>query len=102
MRLETHGPADTILLVNGGRANPGRPVPSKEGLSASSYWAPGVFLGAGGLECQSRLGKASDHNIVCEKVGPEVVDSRPTVKYQNKGASDEAAAAVWIDVPLKY
>jgi len=51
--------------------------------------------------CQSRQ-RFAEQKIVCEKIGPAVVNSRETVKYQNKSASDTAPAAVWVDKALKF
>jgi hypothetical protein len=46
--------------------------------------------------------KSAEQMIVCEKVGPETVNGRETVKYRNKAASDTVPIAVWIDKGLKF
>jgi hypothetical protein len=46
--------------------------------------------------------RTAEQKIACERVGPEMVNGREAVKYQNTRALDTAPAAVWIDKVLKF
>ena len=102
MRLETHGLTETILLVNGGEHTAVAVFPVRKAYQPLAV-APSEYFRVQDAEnaCPDWQ-KGADQKIVCEKVGHEVVDGRQAVKYQNKGASDDATAAVWIDLTLKF
>jgi hypothetical protein len=102
IRLENHGTADTILLVNEGEQTAFVMYPAKKEYEplvgrVSEYFRVKDAENA----CADWQGAAAE-KITCEKVGHEVVDGRQTVKYLNKTASDVSATAVWIDANLKF
>jgi hypothetical protein len=102
MRLETRGLTGTILLVNGGEDTAVALFPLKKAFQPLASGPSEYFRVEDAENACPDWQKAADQKIVCEKVGHEVVDGRQTVKYRNKGASDAAAAAVWIDLVLKF
>ena len=102
MRLETHGLTGTILLVNKGERTAYALFPAQKAYQPISSGLSEYFRVQDTENACPDWQKAADQKIVCEKVGPEVMDGRQTVKYQNKGASEEATSAVWIDLALKY
>lgn len=102
MRLETRGPAGTVLLINEKEDTAFALVPATkeyeplvEGIS--EYFPVKDAENA----CPDWL-RATTEKIDCEKVGHETVGGRDTVKYKNKGASEAGVSAVWIDLSLKY
>jgi hypothetical protein len=101
MRLETHGLTNTILVVNG-EHNAVALFPVKKEYQPLPTGPSEYFRVENAEDACPDWQKAADQKIVCEKVGHEVVDGRQAVKYRNKGASDAAAEAVWIDSALKY
>ena len=102
MRLETRGLSDTILLVNRVEHTAIALFPARKSYQSLAS-GPSQYFRVQNVDyaCPDWQ-KAADHKIVCEKLGPEVVDGRQTVKYQNKGASGAATATVWIDSALKF
>lgn len=102
MRLETHGLAETVLLVNGGAHTADALFPARKAYQPLAN-GPSEYFRVQDVEnaCPDWQ-KAADQKIVCEKVVREVVDGRQAVKYRNKDASDDATAAVWIDLTLKF
>jgi len=102
MRLETRGVTGTILLVNRDEHSAIALFPAQKAYQQLNS-APSEYFRVEDAEnaCPD-WAKASDQKIVCEKVGHEGVDGRPTVKYQNKGAANDATNAVWIDAALKF
>jgi hypothetical protein len=102
VRLETHGFTDTILLVNGEENTAAILFPARK---AYQPWAAGSFQYFRVQNAEDACPdwqKATAQKAVCEKVGPEMVDGRPAVKYQDKKGLDPERAAVWIDVALKF
>jgi hypothetical protein len=102
MRLETRGLTGTILLVNGGEHTTVALFPAQKAYQPLAGGPSEYFRVEDAENACPNWQKATDQKIVCEKVGHEVVDGRQTVKYRNKGASDAATSAVWIDLALKY
>jgi hypothetical protein len=102
MRLETHGLAETVLLVNGGEHTADALYPARKAYQPLADGPSEYFRVQDAENACPDWQKAVDQKIVCEKVGHEVVDGRQAVKYQNKGASGDATAAVWIDLTLKF
>ena len=102
MRLETRGLAETVLLVNGAEHTADALFPARKAYQPLAT-VPSEYFGVQDVEnaCPDWQ-KTADQKIACEKVGHEVVDGRRAIKYQNKGASDDATAAVWIDLTLKF
>ncbi len=102
MRLETRGSMGTILLVNGDEQMTYALLPSKKEYEPVAAGLSEYFRVKDAENACSDWQNAAVQKIDCEKVGHEVVDGRPTVKYRNKGASDAAISAVWIDVEVKF
>lgn len=102
MRLETRGLADTILLVNGGEHTAVALFPARKAYQPLATGPSEYFQVENPDDACPDWQKAANHKIVCEKMGHDVVDGRPAVKYENKGASDAVTAAVWIDLALKF
>jgi hypothetical protein len=102
MRLETRGFTNTVLLVNGGEQTAFALFPARKAYQPLATGPSEYFRVDNAEDACPDWQKVADQKIVCEKVGPELVDGRQTVKYRNKGASEAAAAAVWIDLALKF
>lgn len=102
IRLETDGLTGTILLADRTEHTAVALQPKKrtvQGLASG----PSQYFRVENADdaCQSWQSFA-EQKIVCERIGPEVVNGRETVKYQNKSASDTAPASVWVDKALKF
>ena len=102
MRLETRGLTGTILLVNRGEQTAYALFPVQKAYQGLAGGPSEYFRVKDAENACPDWQKAAVQKIVCEKVGHEVVSGRQTVKYQNKGASDAATSAVWIDSGLKF
>jgi hypothetical protein len=102
MRIETHGLAETVLLVNGGEHAAVALFPAKKEYQPLASGPSEYFRVQDAENACPDWQKAADQKIVCERVGHEVVDGRQAVKYRNKGASEDAATAIWIDPALKF
>jgi hypothetical protein len=102
MRLETRGLVGTILLVNGEEQTAFALFPSKKEYEPVVGGLSEYFRVKDAENACSDWQSAAAQKIYCEKVGHEVMDGRQTVKYVNKGASDAAISAVWIDVAVKF
>ncbi len=101
IRLQTYGFTDAILLVNGAEHSTVALYPSRkiyQQLAGSSQY----FHVENANDACADWQKATDQKIACEKVGEEEVNGRHTVKYLNKNSTGARAAAVWIDVDLKF
>jgi hypothetical protein len=102
LRLETSGFDRTILLADRAEHTNFALFPTQKAYQPLSS-APSEYFRVGKADdACADWQKAVDHKISCEKVGPEAVAGRRTIKYLNKGASPAATAAVWIDVALRY
>jgi hypothetical protein len=102
MRLEAHGLADTILLVNAREQTAIVVFPLQKAYQQLANTPTEYFRVEDAENACPDWAKAANQKIVCEKVGADEVDGRRALKYQNKGASDAGIAAVWIDVALKF
>lgn len=102
IRLETRGPAGAILLVNEGEQTAFALSPAKKEYQPLAGGLSEYFSVKDAENACPDWQSAAVQKINCDKVGHEVVDGRQTVKYQNKGASDIAIVAVWIDLRLKF
>jgi hypothetical protein len=102
MRLETRGLSETILLVDGGEHTAVVMFPARKAYQPLARGPSEYFRVENADDACPEWQKVANQKIVCEKVGRELVDGRQAVKYKNKGASDVATAAVWIDVSLKF
>ena len=102
MRLETRGSMGTILLVNSEEQTTYALFPSKKEYEPVAGGLSEYFRVKDAENACPDWQNAAAQKIDCEKIGHELVDGRQTVKYRNKGASDVAASAVWIDVVMKF
>jgi hypothetical protein len=102
MRLETRGVTGTILLVNGDEHSVIALFPAQKAYQQLAS-APSEYFRVQDAEnaCPD-WEKASSQKILCDKVGPDAVNGRPAVKYQNKAAANDGTNAVWIDAALKF
>jgi hypothetical protein len=103
MRLETRGFTNTILLVDRVEHTAVALFPARKEYQYLNAGPSEYFRFQDADNACPDWQKAGEQKINCEKVGPEVVDGRQTVKYQNKGAAGNAAiAAVWVDPALHF
>jgi hypothetical protein len=102
MRLETHGAAGSILLVDEGEQTAYILYPAKREYEPLVGRVSEYFRVKDVDNACPDWQNSADEKITCEKVTHEVVDGRKTVMYVNKTASDVSATAVWIDVNLKF
>lgn len=102
LRLETNGITGLILLTDRQEhtavaLQPGKKAYQLLGAGPSQY-----FRVENPDEACSTWQSITDQKIVCEKVGPETVNDRETVRYTNKTVSETAVTEVWIDKSLKF
>ena len=102
IRLELAGSTRTILLLNTAEQTAYALFPAKKEYEPLAGGFSEYFRVSDAEKACPDWQKSSAQKIDCEKVGHEVVDGRETVKYRNKGASDAAISAVWIDLKLKF
>ena len=102
MRLETRGVTGTILLVNGDEHSAIALFPAQKAYQQLSSTPSEYFRVDDAENACPDWEKVSSQKIVCEKVGPDVVNGRSAVKYQNKAAGNDGTNAVWIDKALKF
>ena len=102
VRLETNGFSGTVLLIDASDQSALALFPGHRGYQKVGY-APSEFFAVRDPEnaCPD-WSMASAQKIACEKIGPETVDGRKAVKYQNKDAREGSATTVWIDATLKF
>lgn len=102
MRLETRGLTGTILLVNAGEYAAVVLYPAKKAYQPLPAGPSQYFRVGNAEDACADWQKAAGQKIVCEKAGHEAVNGRQTVKYRNKGTSETATTAVWVDLALKF
>jgi hypothetical protein len=102
IRLDTQGLIGTILLLNRDEESAYAVFPSRKEYEPLAEGLSEYFRVKDVENACPDWQKAADQEISCEKVGHEVIGGRRTVKYKNKGASDSATSAVWIDSALKF
>ncbi|HKV76924.1 MAG TPA: hypothetical protein VJP02_02215 [Candidatus Sulfotelmatobacter sp.] len=102
IRLETGGVTGTILLVDRTERTAVALQPGKKAYQPLASGPSEYFRVDNVDDACPNWRSVADQKIFCEKVGPELVNGRETVKYQNKGASESAPAVVWIDKALKF
>lgn len=101
-RLEVGGPTRTVILLNAAEQTAYALFSAKKEYEPLAGGLSEYFRASDAENACSDWQKSSAQKIDCEKVGHEVVDGRQTVKYRNKGASDVAISAVWIDLKVKF
>lgn len=102
LRLETHGEAGAVLVVNGKENSAYALFPTKKEYEPLEGRPTEYFRVTDAENACAEWERVAAQKIDCEKAGPEAVNGRRAVKYLNKGATDSAVAAVWIDVELKF
>jgi hypothetical protein len=103
MRLETRGFSGTILLVNSDEHTTVALFPARKEYQYLTGGPSEYFRVQDGDNACPDWQKAGEQKVNCEKVGPEVVDGRQTVKYRNKGApGNSTITAVWVDPTLHF
>lgn len=102
IRLETNGLTGTVLLADRTEHTAIALQPSKRAVQPLASGPSQYFRVENADDACHSWQSFAEQKIVCEKIGPEVVNGRETVKYQNKSASDTAPAAVWVDKALKF
>ena len=102
LRLETRGLTDTILLVDRAEHSAFVLLPKQKAFQPLTSGPAEYFRVESADDACPDWQKTATQKLACEKVGPEVVAGRQTVKYQSKGAPGSATAAVWIDPALKF
>lgn len=102
MRLETHGLNGTVLMVNSADQIAVAMFPSRKTYEVLDSAPSEYFSVANPEDACADWQQSSSRKINCKKVGPDTVNGRPAVKYQNEGATDSAVSAIWIDSALKY
>lgn len=102
IRLETNGLTGTILLADIREHTAVALQPKKKAFEPLASAPSQYFRVESADDACAKWQSLAGRKIVCEKVGPEVVDGREAVKYQNKGTSEAATTAVWIDKALKF
>jgi hypothetical protein len=102
IRLETNGLTGTILLADRAEHTAVALQPQKKAVQLLASGPSQYFRVENADDACQSWQRFTEQKIVCEKVGPEVVNGRETVKYRNKSASDTAPAAVWVDKTLKF
>jgi len=102
IRLETNGITGTILLADRTEHTAVALQPKKKAYQPLGSGPSEYFRAENTDDACPSWQSVAEQKIVCEKVGPEVVNGREAVKYQNKGTSEAATAAVWVDKALKF
>ncbi|PYX75498.1 MAG: hypothetical protein DMG78_04110 [Acidobacteria bacterium] len=102
IRLETNGLTGTILLADRAEHTAVALQPQKRAVQLLASGPSQYFRVENADDACQSWQRFAEQKIVCEKIGPEEVNGRETVKYRNKSASDTAPAAVWVDKTLKF
>jgi hypothetical protein len=102
IRLETNGLTGTILLADLREHTAVALQPNKKAYEPLASAPSQYFRVESADDACAKWQSVAEQKVVCEKVGPEVVNGREAVKYQNKGTSEAATTAVWVDKALKF
>jgi hypothetical protein len=102
IRLETNGLTGTVLVLNKEEHTAVALYPGKKSYQPLGSGPSEYFRVENADDACADWQRSAEQKIVCERVGPEIVNGRETVKYQNKMAVDIAPAAVWVDKALKF
>jgi hypothetical protein len=102
IRLETNGLTGTILLADLREHIAVALQPNKKAYEPLASAPSQYFRVESADDACAQWQSLVEQKIVCEKVGPEVVNGRQAVKYQSKGTSSAATTAVWVDKALKF
>ena len=102
IRLETNGITGIVLLTDRQEHTAAALQPGRKFFELLASGPSQYFRVENPDDACPAWQSIADQKIVCEKVGPETVNGRETVKYQNKSVSETAITAVWIDKTLKF
>ena len=102
MRLEAHDQAGVVLIIDSTDGSAFALIPAKKQYEPLDGRMSEYFHVADAENACLDWEKSAAQKINCERAGHETVNGRQTVKYVNKGSSDSAISAVWIDVSLKF
>ena len=102
IRLETNGITGTILLADRTEHTAIALQPMKKAYQPLGSGPSEYFRVENSDDACPSWQSVEKQKIVCEKVGPEVVNGREAVKYRNKDTSEAAPTAVWVDKALKF
>jgi hypothetical protein len=102
IRLETNGLTGAVLVVNKEEHTAVALYPGKKSYQPLGSGPSQYFRVENADDACADWQRTAEQKIVCERVGPEMVNGREAVKYQNTRALDTAPAAVWIDKALKF
>jgi hypothetical protein len=102
IRLETNGLTGTILLADRGEHTVVALQPKKKAYRPLASGPSEYFRVDNADDACPSWQSFAEQKIACEKVGPEVINGRETVKYQNKNMVEGAVTAVWVDKALKF
>jgi hypothetical protein len=102
IRLETNGLTGAVLVVNKEEHTAVALYPGKKSYQPLGSGPSQYFRAENADDACADWQRTAEQKIVCERVGPEMVNGREAVKYQNRTALDTTPAAVWIDKALKF
>ena len=102
IRLETNGITGIVLLTDRQEHTAVALQPGRKFFEPLASGPSQYFRVENPDDACPAWQSVADQKIVCEKVGPETVNGRETMKYQNKSVSETAITAVWIDKTLKF
>ena len=102
IRLETNGLTGAVLVVNKPEHTAVALYPEKKSYQPLGSGPSQYFRAENADDACAEWQRTAEQKIVCERVGPEMLNGREAVKYQNTRALDTAPAAVWIDKALKF
>ena len=102
IRLETNGLTGAVLLADRAEHTAVVLQPKKKAYQPLASAPSEYFRVENADDACPSWQVFAEQKIVCEKVGPELINGRETVKYQNKGTLEAAHAVIWIDKALKF
>jgi hypothetical protein len=103
MRLETRGLTGTILLVNFDDHTTYALFPQQKAYQPLTSGPSEYFHITNADNACPDWQAVAGPALACEKVGPEVVDGRQTIKYKNNKATPASPlSTVWIDPSLNF
>ena len=102
MRLEPQGFGNTIMLVDLEEHSATLLFPKEKAYQQLSTAPAQYFHVTDAEDACPDWQKVTNSQILCSKVGSEVVGGRTVIKYEAKGTSAGASSFVWIDPTLKF
>lgn len=102
IRLETNGLTGVVLLTDRHEHTAVALQPRKKSIEPLGSGPSQYFRVENPDDACQTWQSIADQKVVCEKAGPETVNGRETIKYDNKRVSENAVNTVWIDKTLKF